>query len=200
VDNQSAVGMSTPKPEGQAPGSTWSAVAWAEACLVLGLVFGTFAIASSFQSCDFLGGCGPDESSLTAASVVWLILGGGALVAGAVMAALRSGWLPRRAVLQAVIAIAVAAFSALGGFALAGLLVDEYGPGLVLAVGIGGAVAIRPPVARATRVRAVIVGLLFLVALIVANETVATVAVLFATLPLLGLGDALSAPRSPRTA
>lgn len=154
--------------------------------MLVGLAAVGLAIASSLESCSFLGGCAPGESSLGGESVVWLVFSGVAVAIGTFMA---SGARPprsQRATVQGTVAV-VAGAAALGlGGGVSVVLVDEYLPALVLAVGVAGTVAIRPSSPRAVRARLVVVAIFVVLAIGVANVAGLVILLALLTLPAMG--------------
>jgi hypothetical protein len=164
----------------------WRAIAWAESFLLVGLVAVGLAILSTWESCSFLSGCPPGESSFGRESVVWFVFSGVAVAIGIVMAALRSGWPGNRGAVQAMVAL-VAGAVALGlGAGVSVVLVDEYLPALVLAVGVAGTVAIRPSSPRAIRARWVTLAIFVVLAIGVANVAGLVILLALLTLPAMG--------------
>lgn len=174
--------------------STWSAVAWAEGLILVGLVLLGAAIATSLRFCTFTLGCDDQSSSGGAGSLILLVLGLVALAGSPFVAARRSGWpAPARAAALAVLASAAAAVL---GAVVFGVLVDDVLPALVVALGVAGGLAVRPPSGRAVPVRLAVVGALVVLAGVFGAESLrsdgAILVLAFLTLPAIGLADTIS--------
>jgi hypothetical protein len=167
-------------------GGLWRAIAWAEVLLVVGLAAVVFAVASSFESCGFLSGCEPGEDSFGTESVAWLVVSAAAAAMGIFMASWTSGWPRARAVVQATAALLAGAVALWLGGQAAEVLVDEYLPALVLAVGVAGIIAIRPASSRAINARVVVLAILVLLAVGMANAGAVVIGLALLTLPAIG--------------
>jgi hypothetical protein len=167
-------------------GGLWPAIAWAEGFMLVALAAVGLAVVSTFGSCDFLGGCGPGESSLGAESVVWLVFAAAAMATGIFMASWTSGWPRSRAVVQATLALVAGAGALLMGGRASDALVGEFLPALVLAVGVAGSIAIRPSSSRAVTARAVVVTVFVLLAVGVASAGELAIGLALLTLPAIG--------------
>ena len=109
---------------------------------------------------------------------------------GIVMASWTSGWHGSRVLVQAAVALMAGAVAlGLGGKAF-DVLVDEYLPALVLAVGVAGAVAIRPSSRRAVTARLVVLAIFVVLAIGVPS---AGVVILLTVLALPAMGAVESA-------
>lgn len=169
-------------------------MAWAEGLILAGIILLGAAIATSFRFCTFTLGCDDQSSSAGAGSILLLVLGLVALVGSPVVAARRSGRpAPSRAAGIAVLGFVGAA--ALGALVF-GVLVDDVLPGLVLALGVAGGLAVQPPSARAVVLRAVVVGALVVLAGVFGAQSLrsdgAILVLAFLTLPAIGLADTIS--------
>ena len=142
-------------------------------------------------------GCTQNESSFGAQDlVVWLVVFGVAMAIGIVMASWTSGWHGSRVLVQAAVALMAGAVAlGLGGKAF-DVLVDEYLPALVLAVGVAGAVAIRPSSRRAVTARLVVLAIFVVLAIGVPSAGVVILLTVLA-LPAMGAVESAVAPTAP---
>lgn len=173
--------------DGRQGGGLWPAIAWAETLLAVGLAGAGLAVASAFESCDFLGGCPPTESSSGAASVVWLVFAAAVTGTGFFMASWTSGWRGPRAVAQGAAALVAGAAAGWLGGEVSVAIVDEFLPALVLGVGVAGTIAIRPTVPRAIGARLVALAILAVLAVGTADSGGVVIGLALLTLPALGV-------------
>jgi hypothetical protein len=176
--------------------STWTAVAWLEGLTVAGLGLLGLAFVRSIRWCATALGC-DGQSSGGGAEVALAALGLVALLAAPVLASRLSG----RAAPVATSALALLAFVgvlAIGGILFVALVGNEL-PALVLALGVEGSIAVRPPTARAVNARVVVVASLVVLATVFGAGNAASSAIIFVlaliTLPAIGLSDAIARGR-----
>lgn len=174
---------------GRSVRSAWAAVAAAEVLILIGLALVFAAFASSFQFCTGSLGC-DGESSAGGGTLLLLLLGLFSLGAAPVAASFLSGWpSPVRAA-----ALSVVAF--VGALVIGAIVFDNVLVGLVVALGVGGSIAVRPPSPRAVGVRivtvAVLVGLAGVTGTGVHQSAEATLVLAVLTLPAIGYADAIS--------
>lgn len=175
--------------------STWAAVAWAEGLILAGIAFLGAAVATSTRFCTFSLGC-DGRSSLRGVSLVLAALGLIAVIGAPVAAARRSGW-PAAGRAAALAALAFLLALVIGAIVFA-VLADDVLPALVLAVGVEGSIAVRPPSRRAINARIVVVAALVVLAGALAAGPSRSDAVILllalVTLPAIGLADTISGP------
>ena len=175
--------------------STWAAVAWAEGLILAGLVLVGAAVATSARFCTFTLGCN-GGSSLSGASLVLVALGLVAIIGSPVAAARRSGW-PAAGRAAALAALAFVLALVVGAIVFA-LLVDDVLPALVLALGVEGGIAVRPPSRRAVFARIVVVAIFVVLAGVFGagsrRSDAAILLLALFTIPAIGLADAISGP------
>ena len=173
--------------------STWAAVAWAEGLILAGIALVGAAAATSARFCTLSLGC-DGRSSLSGVSLVLAALGLVAIIGSPVAAARRSRWpAPGRAAALAALAFLVALV--IGAIVFAAL-VDDVLPALVLALGVEGSIAVRPPSRRAVNTRiVVVVALVVLSGVFGAGSRRSDAAILLLallTLPAIGVADTIS--------
>jgi hypothetical protein len=172
--------------------STWTAIAWLEALTVTGFALLGLAFVRSVRWCATALGC-DGQSSGGGAETALAVLGLVALLGAPVVASRLSG----RAAPVATAALALLAF--VGVLAIGGILfvelVGNVLPALVIALGVEGSIAVRPPTARAVKARVVVVASLVVLATVFGAGTAASIAISFVlaliTLPMIGLADAI---------
>jgi hypothetical protein len=169
--------------------STWVAVAAAELLLLVGLALVFAGFAASFELCTISLGCDA-ESSSNGGALLLLVLGLVALAAAPAAASYLSGW-PSPI---AAAALSIGAFVA--AFLVGTIVFADFLVGLVVALGVGGSVAVRPASPYALRVRVVVVAAVVAVAAFVGTgvrrSTGATLVLALLTLPAIGYADSLS--------
>ncbi len=175
-------------------------MAWAEGLILAGIALVGAAVATSTRFCTFSLGC-DGRSSLGGVSLVLVALGLVALIGSPVAAARRSGW--RSAGGAAALAALAFLLALVIGAIVFAVLVDDVLPALVLALGVEGSIAVRPPTRRAVTARIVIVvALVVLAGVFGAGSRRSDAAILLLallTLPAIGLADTISGrPNRPR--
>jgi len=169
--------------------STWAAVAWAEGLILAGIALVGAAVATSARFCTFSLGC-DGKSSVGGGSLVLLALGLVAIV-GSPVAAARSSGRPAPGRAAALAALAFVLALVVGAIVFA-VLVDDVLPALVLALGVEGSIAVRPPSRRAVNVRIVVVAALVVLSGVLHSSDVTILLLALLTLPAIGLADTLS--------
>ena len=169
--------------------STWLAVAAAELLLLVGLALVFAGFAASLEFCTISLGCDA-ESSSNGGAVLLLVLGLVVLAAAPVAASYLSGW-------PSPVAAAAVAFGAfVAAFVVGAIVFANFLVGLVVALGVGGSVAVRPASPHAVRARVVVVAVLVTLAALVGTgvrqSAGATLVLALLTLPAIGYADSLS--------
>jgi hypothetical protein len=169
--------------------SPWVAIVAAEILVVTGLVLVFLGFAGSFQFCTGSLGC-DEQSSADGGVLLVLLLGVVAIVAAPAVISYLSGWpSPGRVATRSVLAF-------LAAFALTAMVFHDVLAGLVVALGVGGSLAMRPTSPHAVRGRVVAVVVLIVLGAAAHGSTSGSLLLALAALPAIGVADLIARSES----